>query len=177
MALKFSPSGRKSASIPPLPFEGRGDGGEGSKNTASPLANTSWTLRIQHPSALSVLRVAGAFHRSPPNPLPGPGRGEPDALSARKSTPLAEPPGGSLRAKVPATTPPTPPPARAPSVRNSAGGSRPNGVEVLSILAKIALNPPSPLRGDRPAFRPKFLLSFLQLAGVDRGTGWCGPAP
>jgi len=40
MALKFSASGRKSPSIPPLSFEGRGDGGEGSKNIASPLVNT-----------------------------------------------------------------------------------------------------------------------------------------
>ena len=53
-----------------------------------------------------------------------------------------------------------------------------SGQEMLARGLAVFLDPSIPPRpGDRPAFRPKFLLSFLQLAGVDRGTGWCGPAP
>jgi hypothetical protein len=75
----------KSRLYPPLPFEGRGDGGEGSKNPALRLVNASGKLRIQRPRAVSVVRVAGAFHPSPPTPLPFQGRGEPDADSGRKA--------------------------------------------------------------------------------------------
>jgi hypothetical protein len=77
--------------LPPLPSEGRGDGGEGSKNPGSRLVNASGAVRIQCRCGLSVVRVGGAFYPSPPTPLPWKGRGELDADCGRKAdafTPL-----------------------------------------------------------------------------------------
>ncbi|MFM7038617.1 MAG: hypothetical protein ACKO2L_12945 [Planctomycetaceae bacterium] len=58
-----------------------------------------------------------------------------------------QPHGGSLRAKNPANVPATPSPARAPSVRTTAGGFRPTaepflprGLRLSPLLRKIAGN-------------------------------------
>jgi hypothetical protein len=65
----------KADSQPPLPFEGRGDGGEGSRDPCPRLVNACGAVWIQRPRALSVQRVAGAFHPSPPTLSPSRGEG------------------------------------------------------------------------------------------------------
>ena len=74
MALKFSASGRKSPSIPPLPIEGRGDGGEGSKTLPAP----SSTLEGRCESSILLHCPCCAWQgRFTPRPRPlSPVRGE-----------------------------------------------------------------------------------------------------
>ncbi|MFM7037731.1 MAG: hypothetical protein ACKO2L_08415, partial [Planctomycetaceae bacterium] len=67
-------------------------------------------------NALASARTFGAKHR---RGLP------PSRWFQTQSQTQSQPHGGSLRAKVPANVLPPPSPARAPSVRNIAGGSRP----------------------------------------------------
>ena len=54
-----------------------------------------------------------------------------------QSQPLSQPHGGSLRANSPANAPPTTSTARAPSVRSTAGGSRPTARNPATIPAAI----------------------------------------
>jgi len=70
--------------------------------------------------------------------------------------PLTQPHGGSLRANAPAYAPPTPSPARAPSVRNAAGGSRPTADTAAwrQPAGKRPANaPPTPSAARAPSVR------------------------
>jgi hypothetical protein len=78
-------SGRKADSIPPLPFEGRGDGGEGSKNPARASStlpgNCESSVLVQYPWC--VWQVRFTPH---PRPLsPSRGEGSRNADSGRKA--------------------------------------------------------------------------------------------
>jgi len=93
----------------------------GKPQSQPPCQPHGGSLRAKGPAkALASARTFGAKHRRglPPNRWF-------QTQSQTQPQPQSQPHGGSLRANGPANAPPTPSPARAPSVRNIAGGFRP----------------------------------------------------
>jgi len=97
-----------------------------------------------------------------------------------------QPHGGSLRANGPADAPPTPLPARAPSVRNAAGGCRPTAQPLVSRMAaacgRTAVPAPLPARapsvrntagGCRPTAQPLVSRMAAACGRGDTANGGC----
>jgi hypothetical protein len=137
----------KSRTQPPLPFEGRGDGGEGSKNPARASSTLRETLWIQHLRAVSVVRVAGAFHPSPrPSPLPGE-RGAGCGFQGEKQTlaPLSPSRGEGMGVRGQRTLP-----APRQRLRGSVDPASSCTVRAARSRCVSPLTPdPSPLLGER----------------------------
>ncbi|MFM7039523.1 MAG: hypothetical protein ACKO2L_17560, partial [Planctomycetaceae bacterium] len=84
--------------------------------------------------------------------------------SAQPLSRMVQPHGGSLRANGPATAPPTPLPARAPLVRNTAGGFRPTA----QLHGSAAWRQPA---GKEPCHRAANALASAGTFGVEHSRG------